>query len=227
MSAPIEDVSSLPGKKFTDQEQVPIGEIKDVYAMEDGFPMWVGIESGAGLGDKRIVFVPLARLKDEDGELRVPYSKSHILDAPGADADDQISEECDQALRSFYGIGIADQELYSDNKGYATLVSDETGAAERTDDVDSLETPDADKRTDETMERIKDPGSSEMRQVSAEDVAAESGSETKRSDGGEQKSEDGEPESDDGQQKSDEGEQKSDEGEQKSDEGERKSGEGG
>ena len=88
-------------------------------------------------------------------------------------------------------------------------MSDETGAAERTDDVDSLETPDADKRTDETMERIKDPGSSEMRQVSAEDVAAESGSETKRSDGGEQKSEDGEPESDDGQQKSDEGERKS------------------
>jgi PRC-barrel domain len=175
MTAPIEDVSSLPGKKISDQEEVEIGEVKDVYATDDGFPMWVAVETGAGIGDKRTVFVPLARLKDEDGELRVPYSKSHILESPEVDVDDHISEECDQTLRGFYAIGVADQELWTDNKSYATLVPDETGSAKRAENVDELDTPDADKRSEETMERIKNPGSSEMRDVSADDVAAESG----------------------------------------------------
>lgn len=40
MTAPIEDVSSLPGGKVSDQEEVPIGEVKEIYAMGgDGYPM--------------------------------------------------------------------------------------------------------------------------------------------------------------------------------------------
>lgn len=175
MTAPIEDVSELPGKKLTDQEEVEIGEVKEIYAMEDGFPMWVAVETAAGIGDQRTVLVPLARLKEEHGDLRVPYSKQHILDAPQIDTDHGISEECDEELRAFYAIGIADQELWSDNKSYATMVSEEGGSAERAENVDELETPDADKRSDETMQRMKDPGSSEMRDVNADDVAAESG----------------------------------------------------
>jgi hypothetical protein len=188
VTAPIEDISNLPGKKLSDQEEVVIGEVKDVYAMEDGFPMWVAVETGAGVGDKRTVLVPLARLKDEDGDLRVPYSKQHILDAPQIDADEGVSEECDQELRAFYAIGIADQELWSDNKSYATLVPEDAGTAERAENVDELETPDADKRSEETMERIRDPGSSEMRDVSADDVAAESGTQPTKEDKGEEDS---------------------------------------
>ena len=180
-AAPIEDVSSLPGKKVSDQEEVEIGEVKDVYAMEDGFPMWVAVETGAGMGDKRRVLIPLARLKEEDGDLRVPYSKQHVLDAPQVEGDG-VSEECDEELRAFYAIGIADQELWSDNKSYATLVHEEGGTAERAENVDELETPDPDKRSDETRERVKDPGSSEMRDVAADDVAAESGTRSTKSD---------------------------------------------
>jgi hypothetical protein len=36
---------------------------------------------------------------------------------------------------------------------------------------DELDTPDADTRTDESHERLHDPGSAEMRQVTAKDVA--------------------------------------------------------
>jgi hypothetical protein len=56
-----------------------------------------------GIGHGPRVFIPLARLKEESGELRVPYSKSHILDAPEVDAGDRISEDCDHALRTYYG----------------------------------------------------------------------------------------------------------------------------
>jgi hypothetical protein len=170
MTTPIEDVSSLPGKKISDQAENPLGKVKDIYAT-DGYPMWVSVEMSSGLAKKRTVFIPLARIKDEDGELRVPYSTQRIGDAPEVDDSDGISAECDRQLRDYYGIDAGDQELRSDNKSYATLVHEEGGEAQRVENVDELETPDADTRTDESHERLRDPGSAEMRDVSAEDVA--------------------------------------------------------
>jgi hypothetical protein len=170
MTAPIQDVADLPGKKISDQAERPIGEIKEIYAT-DGYPMWVAVEMSSGIAKRRTVLIPLARIKDEDGELRVPYSAQRIGDAPEIEESDGISAECDRQLRDYYGIDVGDQELRSDNKSYATLVPDEPGEAERVENPDELETPDADTRTDESRERLRDPGSAEIRHVSAEDVA--------------------------------------------------------
>ncbi len=170
MTTPIEDVSSLPGKKITDQAENPLGKVKEIYAT-DGYPMWVAVEMSSGLAKKRTVFIPLARIKDEDGVLRVPYSAQRIGDAPDVDGSDGISAECDRQLRDYYGIDTGDQELRADNKSYATLVHEEGGESQLVENVDELETPDADTRTDETRERLSDPGSAEMRHVTAEDVA--------------------------------------------------------
>jgi hypothetical protein len=170
MTAPIEDVSSLPGKKISDQTENPLGKVKEIYAT-DGYPMWVSVEMSSGLAKKRTVLIPLARIKDEDGELRVPYSAQRIGDAPEVDDGEGISAECDRKLRDYYGIDTGDQELRADNKSYATLVPEEAGEAQRVENVDELETPDADTRTDESHERLQDPGSAEMRKVTAEDVA--------------------------------------------------------
>lgn len=170
MTAPIDDVSSLPGKKISDQAQTPIGKVKEIFATADGYPMWVAVEMSSGIGEKRTVFVPLARIKDENGELRVPYSKQRIGEAPEVEDGDGISAECDRRLRDYYGIDAGDQELRTDNKSYATRVAQEVGAADRVQDAGGLRTPDADTRTEESHERLRDPGSSEMRKVSAEDV---------------------------------------------------------
>jgi hypothetical protein len=123
MTAPIEDVSNLPGREVRDQAETEVGEITDVYATEDGFPMWVAVQTKAGIGKGPRVFIPLARLKEEDGELRRSYGKSHILKAPEVDVEDSISAECGYALRTYYRIGTADQELWSDNKGYRPLTT--------------------------------------------------------------------------------------------------------
>jgi PRC-barrel domain protein len=206
MTAPIEDVSSLPGKKITDQEENPIGEVKEIFATEDGFPMWVSVEMSQGMSNKRTAFIPLARIKDENGDLRVPYSKDKIAESPEVDDSDGISEECDFQLRGYYGIGTGDQEMWSDNKSYATMVTEESASSEKAD-ADDLETPDADQRTEESKERLEDPGSSEIRHVDAEAVAEgkeeEAGSDDEDS-GGEdkdsQREEDGRDD-DDGQPK--------------------------
>lgn len=171
MTAPIEDVSTLPGKKLSDQMANVIGKVTNIYATDDGYPMWVGVDASPGMGGKRTVLVPLARLKDEDGELRVPYSKQRIIESPEVDADAGISPECDRLLRDFYGIDVGDQEMRSDNKSYAALVPENGGAAQRVEDPDQVDTPDADKRTEESEERLHNPGSSETRHVTAGDVA--------------------------------------------------------
>jgi hypothetical protein len=191
MTAPINDVSSLPGRDVLDQEDEPIGEVKAIYATEDGFPMWVAIEvsgltldtddsdetgSDTDASETQTVFIPLARLKEEqDGVLCVQYSLQHILDAPRPDDADRISAECDREMRVYYAVGAADQEMWDDNKGYATLVPEKFGETERVENPDDLESPDPDKRTEETDERLHEERSSEIRDVSADEVMDEEG----------------------------------------------------
>jgi hypothetical protein len=164
VTAPIEDVSSLPGKKVSDQEGASIGKVKEIYATGDNdHPMWVEIEGSFGTRDSRTVLIPLARLKDEDGQIGVPYSKNRIGDCPEVDTSDGVSAESDRELRGYYGIGTGDQELRADNKSYATLVADEPGEASRVEDAGQLETPDADKRTEESMERLQNSQPREAR----------------------------------------------------------------
>jgi hypothetical protein len=170
MTAPIEDVSALPGRKVADQADNPVGKVQAIYAMDDGYPMWVAVEMTTGLVGRRTVVVPLARLKHEGDRLKVPYSKKRIGESPEVEGD-RISVECDRQLRDYYGIDAGDQEMRSDNKSYAAVVSENGGTATRVDDPDQLETPDADTRTEETVERLNNPGSSETREVTATDVA--------------------------------------------------------
>jgi len=171
MTAAVEDVSELPGKTVLDQYDEPIGEINAIYAIGgDGHTTWVTVELRPEEGEPKTVFIPLARLKLEDGALQVPYSIDHLIAGPSVEPAEELSEKDEQALRGYYSVGVGDGELRSDNYSYATLVPDEEGPSKRVKDVDSLQTPSADKRTDETHERLQDPGPSESRHITAKDV---------------------------------------------------------
>lgn len=132
MASPIEDVSGLPGEKVSDQEGHRIGKVKEIYGIGgEKDPMWVTIETSTGFGADRIVFVPLARLKHERGEVRVPYSFQHIQASPEIDATDELSDQDDEALRAYYAIGMGDQEVRTDNESYANRVPNEEGPSTR------------------------------------------------------------------------------------------------
>jgi PRC-barrel domain protein len=123
MTAPIEDVGSLPGKTVSDHEMRKIGEIKDIYAVGgDENPMYVTVDASIGMSSSRTVFIPIARIKEEKGELLVPYSSDHLQDAPEIEAGDELSEDDDATLRGFYGIDRGDQEIRTDNASYANQV---------------------------------------------------------------------------------------------------------
>jgi hypothetical protein len=132
IASAIEDVSSLPGETVNDQDGRKIGEVKEIYAVgEDEKPMWVTIESATGLGRTRDVFVPLARIKSQNDEIRVPYSFDHIHESPEVGAEDEISAEDDRALRVYYAIGLADQELVESARSYASQIPEGEGEARK------------------------------------------------------------------------------------------------
>ena len=132
MASAIEDVSSLPGEAVNDQDGRTLGKVKEIYAVGEGeTPMWVTVEASTGVGRNRLLFVPLARLKQEGDELRVPYSFQHVHDAPEVESGDELSEEDDRALRGYYSIGLADQEFRDSAQSYASQVPDEEGPARK------------------------------------------------------------------------------------------------
>lgn len=183
MASAIEDVSGLPGQKVVDQEGVEIGEVKDIYAVGENEPMYVTIEASTGMRDSKVVFVPLARLKEENEEISVPYSAAHIKKSPQIEVEDELSEEDDRTLRDYYAIDHADQELRTDNDSYAARVPEGDAPAKKT-----------------SADDVKDPGSgedgSENEQESPKGEGSEDAEEGEGSDDPEKESEDDSEEED-------------------------------
>lgn len=177
MASAIEDVQSLPGETVCDQDGLKIGKIKQLYSAGDGDAvMWVTVETTLGVGNKRLVFIPLGRLKQERDELRVPYSTQHVQSSPEVEAGEQLLEGDDQALRAFYSIGLGDQEVRTDNDSYAGQVPDGEGPAERID-AEQARAPERD--TGQAAERMRaengsDERSDKPREATADDVFADS-----------------------------------------------------
>jgi len=81
-----------------------IGKVGDVYLGDhSGQPEWVTVKTG--LFGSAETFVPLAQASSDGGEIRVPYTKEQVKDAPRTSADGQISEEEEDRLFAHYGIG--------------------------------------------------------------------------------------------------------------------------
>jgi sporulation protein YlmC with PRC-barrel domain len=200
MALRIEDVSSLPGRMVVDQEGEEVGEIKEVYGIgDDGVPMWVVVETHEGGlgGDEVCKFVPLARLREDDDNLSVPYSVGHVQRSPEVEVEDEISEEDDNKLRVYYSIGLADQEFRNEPESYAAQVPEGHGSAQKvTDDLDDKKTAGwRDSDDDDEPQSKGDSGS--------DDSGEESGkSEDKESE--EDKETDADKESDDDESGSDE-----------------------
>jgi ribosomal 30S subunit maturation factor RimM len=154
MASAIENVGGLPGATVWDHEGAKIGKVKRLYAAGDGGAvMWVTVETSLGIDDKREVFVPLARLKHEDDELRVPYTTRHIQSAPEVEAGEALSEGDDRALRDYYSIDLADQELRTDNDSYAGQVPVAEEGSARQIEADDARAPERD--TGEGAERMR------------------------------------------------------------------------
>ena len=92
------------GRTLIDRDGDKIGKIDDVYAdRQDGQPEWALVNTGL-FGTKK-TFVPLHAAQPVGEDLRVPLEKAHVKDAPGIDADGELSDSEERELFTHYDLG--------------------------------------------------------------------------------------------------------------------------
>ena len=106
------DVAALYDATVYETDGDKIGRVGTVY-LDDatGQPSWVTVKTGLfGTSES---FVPLDRASISGTDIRVPYSKSQIKDAPRMETDAELTPQEEERLYEYYGLG-------SGNSGYGT-----------------------------------------------------------------------------------------------------------
>jgi sporulation protein YlmC with PRC-barrel domain len=99
----LQDIQTWRGKKMVDADGDKVGTIEEVYLdRQTGEPEWAAVKTG--LFGTKLSFVPIrdAQMTD-DGEIRVPFQKEQIKDAPRVEADGMLSAEEERRLYEHYG----------------------------------------------------------------------------------------------------------------------------
>jgi sporulation protein YlmC with PRC-barrel domain len=78
-------LDTLRGATVVDEDGDKIGTLDEIYLDEDtGQPEWAAVKTGLfGTG---LSFVPLASAERDGDELRVPFTKETVKDAPRVEA---------------------------------------------------------------------------------------------------------------------------------------------
>jgi sporulation protein YlmC with PRC-barrel domain len=104
------EARDLIGASAYDSAGDKIGKIGQVYFDDQtGSPEWVTVNTGFfGTNES---FVPLREATFEDGDLRVPYAKSLVKDAPNIDETAHLDPEEEDELYRYYGVGTPEVGL--------------------------------------------------------------------------------------------------------------------
>jgi uncharacterized protein (TIGR02271 family) len=96
-------IEDLQRSTVIDQDGDKVGKVGQVY-LDDatGQPNWVTVNTGLFGGSE--TFVPLDEATQDGEDLRVPYTKAFIKDAPNLDADSHVDESQEDELYRYYGL---------------------------------------------------------------------------------------------------------------------------
>ena len=110
-----EAIASWRGRNAVDSDGNKIGKIEQIYMdAETGKPEWLAVTTG--LFGSKVSFLPIAetsKASEDGGEVRVPYYKQQVKDAPNAEADGELSQEEEADLYRHYGLDYS--EYHSDS----------------------------------------------------------------------------------------------------------------
>ena len=91
------------GQNLMDADGDKIGKIDEIYEDTDtGAPEWALVNTG--LFGSKSTFVPLRDATVSGSELRVPYQKAQVKDAPGVEGDGALSHDEERRLYDHYGL---------------------------------------------------------------------------------------------------------------------------
>jgi PRC-barrel domain protein len=91
------------GRTMLDRDGEKIGKIDEVYEdRQSQRPEWALVNTGL-FGTKK-TFVPLHGAQPTGEDVRVPLEKAQIKDAPGVEADGELSESQERELYTHYDL---------------------------------------------------------------------------------------------------------------------------
>jgi uncharacterized protein (TIGR02271 family) len=90
-------------RELIDSEGEKIGTVAEIYEDDQtGKPEWALVKGGL-FGSKK-QFVPLAGASPDGENVRVDVTKDQVKDAPGVEADDELSVDDERMLFEHYGV---------------------------------------------------------------------------------------------------------------------------
>jgi Domain of unknown function (DUF2382)/PRC-barrel domain len=99
----INTVRAWEGRTMVDRDGDPVGSINAIYSDDrTGQPEWALVNTG--LFGTRSSFVPLIQAAESGENVRVPYDKRLIKDAPRVDVDQHLSEAEERQLWRHFGL---------------------------------------------------------------------------------------------------------------------------
>jgi PRC-barrel domain protein len=98
----IDEIKTWQGETVIDRDGDKVGSIDEVYLGGSGQPEWLAVKTG--LFGTKLSFVPVAEAARTGEDVRVPYEKAQIKDAPQVDADGELSEAEETDLYRHYGL---------------------------------------------------------------------------------------------------------------------------
>jgi uncharacterized protein (TIGR02271 family) len=127
----MDTVRTWEGRTMLDRDGSRIGSIDAIYLDDQtGQPEWALVNTG--LFGTKSTFVPLAQATQAGEEVRVPYDKQLVKDAPRVDPDGHLSEAEERQLWRHYGLDY-DRTTRRRATGRDTVGQDTSGP--RTDDA--------------------------------------------------------------------------------------------
>ena len=99
-----DQIQSLSGGNAVDSEGAKIGSVGQIYLDDQsGQPEWVTVKTG--LFGTAETFIPLRDAQVDGQDLKLPYLKSKVKDAPRmSDADQHLDVEQEHKLYEYYGL---------------------------------------------------------------------------------------------------------------------------
>jgi len=130
-----DSVQTLIGGTAYSSDGDKIGSIGTVYLDNaSGEPAWVTVKTG--LFGSNESFVPLDEAEQTGDGIRVPYDKDRVKNAPNIETDRELSEQEEDQLYSYYGLGGGGSaEGYASGTTTGTTTTDST-YTDRTEDSD-------------------------------------------------------------------------------------------
>jgi uncharacterized protein (TIGR02271 family) len=97
------DIDAVSKGHVLDSDGDKVGPVDQVYLDNNtGEPEWVTVKTGMFGG--KATFVPLAKATIAGEDLRVPFAKAKIKDAPRVEADGDLSPAEEDELYTYYGM---------------------------------------------------------------------------------------------------------------------------